>query len=355
MESLKKRAHDGLQNRFAGEDLAGTHSIFEMYSYPQPTTTRDKTVRADLLCDWATESPPNDNMGEQPVGGLKMVLVPVIEYDDTEKYGFSRFRISQELFDKVFDAFGIDKALRYLMMINPGDHHYAFEPSCNDKGERIFSYYLLIRHYYMLAWSHNVVTSTTMGFSFARPPCFEWFKSDIAKEHALLGQPLLPALVSVFGLLEKTPIRRYLDMVKDVESLTGYHVWGSPVYSLQILNLGDDYAQMTRVMSGTASKLALHQRHLQVFSQICAFLINNEAKYLKQVPIHRKVDRKKKVDEIRDCVSILKECIASQRLYTSYLEQRVKIQLQAIQPHRERRCGPQHRSCKRPEDDSTGI
>ncbi|MCJ1267883.1 hypothetical protein MMC22_007769 [Lobaria immixta] len=169
-----------------------------------------------------------------------------------------------------------------------------------------------------------------MGFSFARPPCFEWFKSDIAKEHALLGQPLLPALVSVFGLLEKTPIRRYLDMVKDVESLTGYHVWGSPVYSLQILNPGDDYAQMTRVMSGTASKLAQHQRHLQVFSQICAFLINNEAKYLKQVPIHRKADRKKKFDEIRYCVSILRECIASQRLYTSYLEQRVKIQLQGV-------------------------
>lgn len=330
MESLKRRAHDGLEKRFAGEDAARTHSTFEMYSYSRSTTTRDKTVRADSLCDWAMESLPNDQLGEQPAGGLKMVLVPVIKSHNPEMLSLSGLGISQKLFDQVFDVFGIDKALPYLMMSNPGDHLYAFEPSYNDRRQLVFSYYLQIRDYYMLAWSHNVATSTTKGFSFAKSQSYNWFRSDIAKEHALLDQPLLPALVSAFGLLEKTPMSRHIDMLKDVERLTGYHVWESPEYSFRILNPGDDYAQMTRVMSGTATKLAQHQRHLQVVSQICPFVIKNEAKYLKQVSIHRRADQKKKVDEMRGCVSILRECIASQSSLASYFEQRVKIQLQGV-------------------------
>jgi len=180
----------------------------------------------------------------------------------------------------------------------------------------------------VLVWTHNLVTNRTEAIWWGDDESVpsSSLKSVLGYQRKLVSHPMFMALVAAIVIYQATQdaVESIRDTINQVENRTKHSPFNPSLRS----TAAGSYASLSAVISGSATHLAGKEMESSTLREILDSIMS----YQWPEGIERPEWAEKVIEEVNDCVKILRQRLKAQELKLRYLSHRTNIQLTAVGP-----------------------
>ncbi|KAI7975025.1 hypothetical protein EIK77_003982 [Talaromyces pinophilus] len=219
----------------------------------------------------------------------------------------------------IVEAFGLQLSYEYYSTAFSG---IALLPSRNlDQGIHCFSF--CFHPKVAIIWAHNKHLNLTQAICFTTSPVMRDLKNLLDRDWMLFSQAILiPFLCAIMLSVDVDKVqRRTKQKIREVEVRTGHHRWSHR----REPPAAGDLSSLSEEMGGCATKIASVARKTRVAEELTEFVVG----YLQKECVEFTVEEKM----LRDNLSLIKDRSRMQHIDTVFIQQRIKVQLNAVSCH----------------------